>query len=223
MRYPFLSIAFLLNFLFACRSASGDNTTTNPNAKQYLALGDSYTIGESVDRAETYPQQLTAVLNQQNEGFAAPTIIAKTGWTTADLQRGIKNASIEGKKYDLISLLIGVNNEFQGRSLAEFENEFTNLLNQAIEFAKDKQAVFVLSIPDYGYTPFGMNKQASISARIDLFNEVAEKASKAAGVRYVYITDISRKGFANPTWIAGDGLHPSGLMYGEFVQRILKD
>ncbi len=219
MRYYFV---FMLSFLILSLSCSSSTTSTSKpgKGKQYLALGDSYTIGESVNQSQTYPQQLVDVWNENKEEFAPPTIIARTGWTTADLQRGIENANIAGKKYDKVSLLIGVNNEFQGRGLQEYEQQFAELLDQAIGFAKNKESVFVLSIPDYGFTPYGEKEQSTISPRIDQFNEVAKKITESKGIKFIDITPISRKGLSDPELVAKDGLHPSGKMYGEFVRLI---
>lgn len=190
--------------------------------KKFLALGDSYTIGESVAPEERWPVQLTNALNQRGENFAAPDIIATTGWRTDDLRNAILKAK-PGNDYDLVSLLIGVNNQYQGKSAESYAPEFEALLNMAIAFAGgDKSKVFVVSIPDYGYTPFGREKQAQITKAIDEFNRVNRSLSEKHGVRYVNITDISRKGFDDPELVASDGLHPSGKMYAVWVARILE-
>lgn len=214
-----ISMACSLLLLLSCGSAVKNSAPDEHH--QYLALGDSYTIGESVGASETYPQQLVDALNAKGEDFAPPKIIARTGWTTADLQQAIAGAKIKGKKYDLVSLLIGVNNQFQGRSIDEFEREFSILLDQAIGFAKDKKSVFVLSIPDYGYTPFGQRDQQQISGEIDQFNEVVKRVTESKQVTFVDITPISRRGLAEPELVARDGLHPSGKMYEEFVLKIM--
>lgn len=223
MRYHFFSTLCILQLFLACGSSANSEALKPKSGKQYLALGDSYTIGESVGPSETYPQQLVDRLNAQGEKYAPPTIIARTGWTTADLQQGIRDAKIDGRKYDMVSLLIGVNNEFQGRSLQEYEREFTALLEQAIGFAKDKESVFVVSIPDYGFTPFGKREQAEISPRIDEFNAVAQKICTARNIRFVNITPASRKGLEDPALVAKDGLHPSGKLYAEFVKLIANE
>lgn len=201
--------------------------TTHKLAKQpagtltYLALGDSYTIGESVDASERYPNQLAAALRTEGKSVADPEIIARTGWTTTDLQRGIAAAGIQANHYDLVTLLIGVNNEFQQRSESEYETEFTQLLQQAIGFANGKKEhVYVISIPDYGYTPYGEERQASISARIDRFNTINKRITESMNVAYTDITPISRKGLAEPSLVASDGLHPSGKQYAEWVKRL---
>ncbi len=190
----------------------------------YLALGDSYTIGQSVQPAERYPVQLAKALEEKGIAVAAPAIIATTGWTTADLKRGIASAGIAGKQYDLVSLLIGVNNQYQGLSKQVYKREFTELLLMSINFAGGiKENVFVLSIPDYGYTPFGKSRKASISAEIDEFNSINKHITDSVGVSYYNITPISRNGLADPALVASDGLHPSGKMYAQWVDLIIEE
>jgi lysophospholipase L1-like esterase len=189
---------------------------------RFLALGDSYTIGESVDEQHRWPVLLANALRERGFEVDHPTIIATTGWRTDQLKHAIETAKLS-KPYTLVSLLIGVNNQYQGKSAERYAPEFEELLQIAIELAGgDKSKVFVVSIPDYGYTPFGKDKQASISKGIDAFNEVNEKLTRKAGVTYVNITDISRHGFEDPALVADDGLHPSGKMYALWVERILK-
>lgn len=222
-----LYLVLLLNLLVfvACKKEVVQPTATTPvspeteEAITYLALGDSYTIGESVQTAERYPVQLAAALQQQGVPVAPPTIIATTGWTTADLKRGIQGANIQNTTYDMVSLLIGVNNQYQGKPLEQYRVEFRELLLMAISFAGgNKNKVFVLSIPDYGYTPFGASRQERISAEIDQFNAANKHISDSLGIRYFDITPISRRGLAEPDLVAGDGLHPSGKMYGAWVE-----
>lgn len=190
----------------------------------YLALGDSYTIGESVPEQERYPVQLSSKLGSYNIKVTETKIIATTGWTTANLKNGITSAGISGKKFDIVSLLIGVNNQYQGRSISEYKTEFIELLNQSIEFAKgDTNKVFVISIPDYGYTPFGQSNQATISAGIDQFNAVNKQVADSLKVKYFDITPISRQGLNDPTLVATDGLHPSGKMYQQWVELMVEE
>lgn len=197
------------------------NLPDNPTSK-FLALGDSYTIGESVAEDQRWPVQLVRSLRKKDQAFRAPTIIATTGWRTDQLRSAIETRDLD-RDYDLVSLLIGVNNQYQGRSISEYEKEFSDLLQTAIDHAGgDKSRVFVLSIPDYGYTPFGKQKQESISREIDAFNEVNKNITEDNGVTYIDITDISRRGLEDPALIASDGLHPSGKMYSLWVGRILK-
>ena len=188
-----------------------------------LALGDSYTVGESVLLRSRWPVQLLDSLSNRGIDCPEPRIIAKTGWRTDDLKTAILRAKLKAE-YNLVSLLIGVNDYYQGKSVESYAPEFEELLTLAIEFAGgDKSNVFVLSIPDYGYTPFGKAIQGEISAGIDTFNAANKSISEKLGVKYFSITDISRKGLAEPDLVASDGLHPSEKMYAEWVQRIMKD
>ncbi|MEQ1585021.1 MAG: SGNH/GDSL hydrolase family protein [Cyclobacteriaceae bacterium] len=182
---------------------------------KYLALGDSYTIGESVAEAERWPNQLAQKLKIPN-----PKIIATTGWRTDDLNGAIKSANLTND-YDLVSLLIGVNNQYQGKSAAQYEIEFEDLLKTAIKLAKGKSKnVFVVSIPDYGFTPFGKPKQEIITPQIDEFNQINKRIADKYQISYFNITEISRKGLDDPTLVAADGLHPSGKMYAQWVEVI---
>jgi lysophospholipase L1-like esterase len=189
---------------------------------KFLALGDSYTIGESVAENERWPNQLADSLRKRGLDCPDPTIIATTGWRTDDLKNAIDKAELT-KDYNLVSLLIGVNNQYQGKSAESYRPEFEELLKTAIALAGgDKSKVFVVSIPDYGYTPFGREKQDSISRAIDEFNNVNRSVATRYGIRYFNITDISRRGLTEPVLVASDGLHPSGKMYGEWVAAILR-
>jgi lysophospholipase L1-like esterase len=193
---------------------------THAQNMKYLALGDSYTIGESVTENERWPNQLADVLKLKGMLVDPPTIIATTGWRTDNLKNAIDIAKLK-PEYDLVSLLIGVNNQYQGKPLEPYKAEFEELLQTAIRLARGKKEnVFIVSIPDYGYTPFGQPKQQKISAELDAFNEANEVTAKKYGVKYFYITDISRKGLAQPDLVAGDGLHPSGKMYKAWVDVI---
>jgi lysophospholipase L1-like esterase len=189
--------------------------------RKYLALGDSYTIGESVDALLKFPVQLVFRLN--HEGIEAdPKIIAKTGWTTDELLDGIEKAA-PSNDFDLVTLLIGVNNQYRGRDIENYRLEFEVLLKKAVEFAKgDKRRVIVLSIPDYGVTPFGKKKgQERITREIDIFNSANKEISERAGVKYIDITEISRKAPTDRYLIAEDGLHPSGDMYDLWVDEMM--
>lgn len=189
---------------------------------KYLALGDSYTIGESVATDQRWPVQLTNVLRENGKPIGEPTIIATTGWRTDDLKNAINNAHLKNE-YDLVSLSIGVNNQYQGKAPDQYAIEFEDLLLTSIKLAKGiKSNVFVVSIPDYGYTPFGKPKQSEVSKALDHFNQINKTITEKFGVKYFNITDISRNGLEQPDLVAGDGLHPSGKMYGLWVQRIAK-
>ncbi len=187
----------------------------------YLALGDSYTIGESVEPRERFPEQLVRKLNAESIEVGGPVIVAQTGWTTQDLQRGINNRNL-ARRYDMVTLLIGVNNQYQGRSATEYHEEFTTLLKKAIDFAGTEKRVIVISIPDYGVTPYGKNLNSEkIAEEIDLFNQINLEETRQAGAHYVDITPISRRADDDPDLVAQDGLHPSGDMYKLWVSEIL--
>lgn len=188
----------------------------------YLALGDSYTIGESVPQSQSYPYQLRASLNADGLNLLAPDIIAVTGWTTDNLIDAIGQSSFKEKKYDLVTLLIGVNDQYQQLSKDNYRIKFVQVLNTAIAFANgDKSRVFVLSIPDWGVTPFAGGRESVIGPNIDAFNAINKDETTKAHVTYVDITLISRLAANNSALIATDGLHPSGEMYAEWV-RVLE-
>jgi lysophospholipase L1-like esterase len=188
---------------------------------KFLALGDSYTIGESVSATERWPVQLVDSLENRGLDCFAPQIIATTGWTTDNLKAAITNANLKNE-YNLVSLLIGVNNYYQGAPVKSYGPKFQDLLVTAIALAKGNASnVFVVTIPDYGYTPFGENNQATISAGIDQYNNVNDSISTIYNVPYFYITTISRKGIGEPDLVAGDGLHPSGKQYAQWVGLIM--
>lgn len=197
--------------------------TMNAQAIKYLALGDSYTIGESVAEEERWPMQLMEALNQKGYDVSKPKIIAVTGWRTDNLKNGINIANLKNE-YQLVSLLIGVNNQYQRKSADQYAVEYEDLLKTAIQLAGgDEERVFVVSIPDYGYTPFGKPKQEKISKELDEFNRINKEITTKHGVPYFNITDISRKGLDDPELVAKDGLHPSGKQYKLWVERIAKD
>ncbi len=215
--------AILSLALFSCikpkMSTSNSVALTDPAAKTYLALGDSYTIGQSVSEAERFPNQTVQILRSQNIKINDPKIIATTGWTTKNLLDAI-NAVTLPTNYDVVSLLIGVNNQYQGRSLDEYKSEFTLLLNRAIDYAGNKPLhVFVLSIPDYSVTPFasGSNK-TKIATEIDQLNAANKTIASQLGVNYLDITPISRE--PDPSLIANDGLHPSGKQYKRWADLL---
>ncbi len=184
---------------------------------KYLALGDSYTIGERVAEKDRWPNQLADQLK-----IPLPKIIATTGWRTDDLSNAIKAAELKDE-YDLVSLLIGVNNQYQGKPAAHYEIEFEELLKTSIKLAKGKvKNVFVVSIPDYGFTPYGKPKQETITKQIDEFNAINKRITEKYKITYFNITEISRKGLEDPTLVAEDGLHPSGKMYSLWVEIISK-
>ena len=189
---------------------------------RFLALGDSYTIGESGPEHERWPNQLVDLLREQGVAdFAKPHIIATSGWTTDELAAGIAAAKPRAN-YTLVSLLIGVNNQYRGRPVKEYRDQFRSLLDTAIRLAGDRERVMVLSIPDWGVTPFAEGRdRAQIATEIDAFNGVNHEESVAAGVHYVDVTAISRRAAIEPALIADDGLHPSGPMYREWAELVL--
>jgi lysophospholipase L1-like esterase len=188
---------------------------------RYLALGDSYTIGESVPAEEGWPNQLARLL--EAEGIQTDvTIIARTGWTTAELWQGMQAQSIQSP-YELISLLIGVNNQYRGYDIQEYREQFTFLLNKSIEYAGgDPNRVIVLSIPDWGVTPFAAGRdREQITKEINQFNSVNREEAEKAGVHYIDATSSSREAVRNTALIAADGLHPSGKMYAMWAEKTL--
>lgn len=186
----------------------------------FLALGDSYTIGESVNENERWPMQLSAKLLEDTIHLK-PTIVATTGWTTDELMSGIVKADVSDT-YDLVSLLIGVNNQYRGYDEDQYEKEFKLLLDEAIKFANgNNHHVFVVSIPDYGSTPFAKEKgldAATIAHELDSYNAIAQKIATLRDITYIDITEISRSTDTDMT--ASDGLHPSGKMYGLWVEKM---
>lgn len=190
-------------------------------AFRYLALGDSYTIGESVSEEERWPHLLVKLL--QAEGIQTEVmIIARTGWTVEELWQGIQASPTEGV-YDLVTLLIGVNNQYRGYTLKGYREDFRFMLGKAIEYSGGKpDHVIVLSIPDWGVTPFAAERdRALIGQQIDKFNAVNLEETKITGARYVDITPISRMALEDLLLIAPDGLHPSGKMYAMWAEKVL--
>ena len=189
------------------------------NPLRYLALGDSYTIGESVAPDEAFPFQLAARLRAQGLDLAEPEIIARTGWTTDELQAAIDERAPRGP-YDVVTLLIGVNNQYRERAAETYLPEFRALLEQAIAFAGQRAArVIVISIPDWGVTPFGRARE-NVAAEIDAYNVINRAATLRLGAHYIEITQDSRRALNDASLIAADGLHPSAKMYGEWVDKL---
>jgi lysophospholipase L1-like esterase len=201
-----------------------DTTKTKPmtnDSLTYLALGDSYTVGEAEPQAQSYPYQLIDSLNNNGYKVLRPNVIATTGWTTQDLINAIAASGITGKKFDFVTLLIGVNDQYQHLSIAVYKQNFTQLLNEAIQFAGgDTSKVFVISIPDWGVTPFANGQDSVIYPEIMNFNAINLSISKAAGVNYINVTPVSRTAANDPSLIAPDGLHFSGKMYAEWVKLL---
>ena len=189
---------------------------------KYLALGDSYTIGESVPTNGSFPFQLAKALEKNKlTAFGEVKVIAKTGWTTDELKEAISNAKLTSD-YDLVSLLIGVNNQYRGYSLAQFEKEFEELLRLAIGFAKGKNShVVVVAIPDYGCTPFGAEKATQIDAELKQYNRICAQTAKQYGVEFVDTYKTSKRAKLESELLANDQLHPSQKMYTLWVDEIL--
>lgn len=196
-----------------------------------LSLGDSYTIGEGVQPEERWPVQLAIAMRSLGLEVHDPKIIARTGWTTDELKKGIDETQVEAQ-YEWVTVLIGVNNQYRGRSPDEYRKELRELLHYAIKKAgSHPQRVIVLSIPDWGVTPFAKEKgkdPAKIAGEIDTYNRVKQEEAERLGVHFVDITDISREANlddstlpAERRLLADDGLHPSGAMYRRWVERIL--
>ena len=195
--------------------------TEQKKAYSYLALGDSYTIGQSVLSSENFPNQTIQLLNQQNYNFKSPEILATTGWTTDELQNNINSRTFT-PPYDFVSLLIGVNNQYRGRSVENYKPEFETLLKQAIQFAGgNANRVIVVSIPDWGVTPFANGRdRAQIAKEIDDYNAANRYISEIYKVHYIDITPGSREAATDPSLVAGDGLHPSAKEYTRWAQKV---
>jgi lysophospholipase L1-like esterase len=224
-------VGVLATAVVGCASQSVRDTTTDKQPiaammeeQRFLALGDSYTIGESVTPEERWPVQLVTLLRSYGVRMEDPTIIAKTGWTTDELSSAIDQQNPRGT-FDLVSLLIGVNNQYRGRSPDKYRVQFKQLLERAIRLAGMRASrVVVLSIPDWGVTPFaeGRNRK-KIAGEIDLFNRINREESADAGVHYVDVTPASREATHKPSLIAPDGLHPSGEMYAEWAELVRQE
>lgn len=222
------AVIILFMSFFGCKKNPSEGMTVMTNTDtvktykgqlSYLALGDSYTIGESVAENQSFPFQFAALMKKQGYTITTPKIVAKTGWTTGELILGIDQAQIS-QTYDIVTLLIGVNNQYRGDYIETYRDQFKILLQTAIRFAGGNKAhVFVLSIPDWGATPFGQQSGRGvqvIAQQIDAFNAVNKQETLAAGISYTDITGESRSSAVNAGFIASDGLHPSGSMYGEW-------
>jgi lysophospholipase L1-like esterase len=192
------------------------------NMLTYLALGDSYTIGEQVPFPENFPNQTVELLRQKNIKVSDPVIIAVTGWTTDELQAAIQERNIN-ETFSFVTLLIGVNNQYRGRTLENYQQEFTQLLNQAIHLANGHaHNVFVLSIPDWGATPFAEGKDRLVIAKeIDAYNTAAQNITLSYKSHFIDITDSTRTNGANAAFLVADQLHPSGREYRIWANRLV--
>jgi lysophospholipase L1-like esterase len=208
--------------LAAVLAASASHDARMQAPVPYLALGDSYTIGEGVESTGRWPMQLAAALRADGVAIEDPRIIARTGWTTHELSSAIDAAEPLDDDYGLVTLLIGVNNQYRGRDLDEYRHEFAVLLERAIGFAgRRADRVVVLAIPDWGVTPFAAQSGRDIPAiarELDAYNAAAAKICANRGVAFVDIAPLSRERGAESAMLAGDGLHPSAMMYAEWAR-----
>jgi lysophospholipase L1-like esterase len=225
------AILILAFTLLSCKSRIMNDTITKETASAstgqstkltYLALGDSYTIGESVAAVGSFPYQLAAQLNKNGYKTGEPTIIARTGWTTDELIQAI-NANPLTQKFDIVTLLIGVNNQYRHYDINTYRTEFVQLLNTAVTYANgNKKHVFVISIPDWGATPFAAGQdRAQIAMEIDQYNAINLDEAANAGVNYTDITPSTRQVTHNSSLYAADGLHPSPKLYNIWLQKLL--
>ncbi len=253
MRMILVILLFITNS-FSCRKDSPQSmpqstnttpvTTPNPNANpntnpiptqtspptiinkyNYLALGDSYTIGQSVAASENFPNQTVSLLKAQTLDFGPARIVATTGWTTDELARGITEANNSGillSSYNFVSLLIGVNDQYRGRTVDSYKPAFEDLLKKAIHFAGDSAGhVVVISIPDWGVTPFANGRDRDkIAKEIDAYNSASKQIAQRYNVEYIDITPWTREAASDLSLIATDGLHPSGKEYKRWAERI---
>ena len=242
MRYAIIfKISFLLTIINGCESNTSFNdedlninredindtfiTENNLNKSlespySFIALGDSYTIGEGVNEDERWPNQFVDVAYENGIDFDQPMIIAETGWKTYDLLNAINQTNFT-KKYDYVSLLIGVNNQFNSRPIHEFEEDLNKLMDEMNRIKKDDGSIIIISIPDWGYTPFAESVEMSdISEKIDLFNSSLIKFAATNDLKYVDVTEISRRAINEPNLITDDNLHPSETMYLEWANKI---
>ena len=218
---PWLSALCFALALFAM-------SATAHEPMSYLALGDSYTIGEGVPADARWPVQLAAALRAQKIALPVPQVIAQTGWTTDELSAAMDSAQANGtlkRQYGFVSLLIGVNNQYRGRDVFNYRAEFSALLERAIGLAHGRaDRVLVLSIPDWGATPFGQasgRDRATIARELDDYNAAAKAICERRHVAFVDITPVSRELGSKPGMFVDDGLHPSQAMYAAWVELAL--
>jgi lysophospholipase L1-like esterase len=211
---------FGLLFVLPIRLFSQSENTMH-NTYTYLALGDSYTIGEAVQLQQSFPYQTVQLMRKKGYNFMAPEIIAKTGWTTDELSDEMKQYEFLAK-YDFVTLLIGVNNQYRGRQVIEYKEQFEELLKKAIELAHGKKDhVLVISIPDWSATPFASNSDTQkISKEIEVFNGVNKALSIQYKVQYIDITPASKEAREYPALVADDKLHPSSIAYSKWAEKI---
>ena len=211
----YISVIAIILSLYSCE----DKEALHPNITvKYLALGDSYTIGQGVEENERWPNQLSTQLESNGIDVQKTQIIAQTGWKTSDLLNGIADSTLND--FDLISLLIGVNNQFWSQPFDVFQTEFDSLVNIAIE-AVGKERIFIVSIPDYGVTPFGSSNSENIANDIDMYNGYISERCAEEGFPFINVTEISRQLGDSDGALAPDNLHPSGYQYSLWVNEML--
>ncbi len=216
--------ALLAAVLAAAAPISDDGRAASP-ALRYLALGDSYTIGEGVAADGRWPAQLAARLREDGRAVDTPRIVATTGWTTDELASALDAVEPLGRDWDLVSLLIGVNDQYRGRPAADYAPAFAALLDRAIGYAGGRaDRVMVLAIPDWGVTPFAVSSgrdRVAIARELDAYNATAARICAERGVAFVDIAPVSRARGDEPSMLADDGLHPSAALYAEWAREAL--
>ena len=222
VRFDILAFVAVIVFLITLPAYFKKKKKTEKHRFNYIALGDSYTIGESVGEDERFPVQLVKRLMADSIDISDPVIIAKTGWTTDELTAAINEKNVKDT-FNIVTLLIGVNNQYRGRSAEDYRGELKKLIETALKFAGGKKEnVFIISIPDWGITPFAEGRdRKQIAEEIDLYNKVKKEESDNYGIRFYDITEISRD--PDPGLIAADGLHPSAKMYNLWVDKFYDD
>jgi len=217
-------IVFLIicGALFSCQTpADSEMLAKNDSTSiSWLALGDSYTIGQGVNTSERFPTQTLELLKSRSIKTAQLTYVATTGWTSSDLDKSMSQQNLA--YYDFVTVLIGVNDQFQGIDTSTYSKNFKSILNRAIQSTRgESQHVLVLSIPDYSLTPEGKKLDTTkIKREIDLFNTLNKRVAKDFKCQYLDITVLGREAKSNPAWVAKDGLHPSAIAYKNWANRI---
>jgi len=217
MRY--LTIITLLSF-YSCSDKTPDPKPDGSSEFSFLALGDSYTIGEGVIQDDSWPFLLKESMSASGVELKPVDVVAQTGWTTSELLGGIAEEDPNG--HDIVSLLIGVNDQFRNRPMQTFETEFIVLLDKAFELAGSEGRVLVISIPDYGVTPFGSNNSEKIERELNSYNDFMRMQAESKNIPFANITEISREMGAGPGALATDDLHPSRLQYTRWVEEQIK-
>lgn len=210
-----IASSLIVLFIFTSKPA------VRMSSHSLLCLGDSYTIGESVEPNENFPRQSVRLLNSNGYNFNAPEILAMTGWTTDELEDAIDKSDLNNS-FDFVTLLVGVNDQYRGRKVEEYKPRFESLLKRAIQFANGQSSrVMVLSIPDWGVTPFAKDRDSEkISRQINSYNEVNRQIALEHKVEYIDITASTREASSNPGLVAPDGLHPSAKEYAKWAAKI---